>query len=41
MEKKTSNSIKYVLSAIMAAALLWVTFKGIDWDKFKEGVRGL
>lgn len=38
MDKKIGNIIKYALSALMAGALLWITFKGIDWEMFKQGL---
>ncbi len=38
MDKKIGNILKYSLSAALAAMLLWITFKGIDWKQFKYGL---
>lgn len=39
MNSKASKVIKYVLSLLLAAALLYFAFRGIDWKEFWEGLR--
>lgn len=34
MEKKTSNTLRILLSLAVAAALLWVSFKEVQWSEF-------
>ena len=38
MDKKKLNILKYSASAALAAALLWFSFRGIEWDHFKKGL---
>lgn len=38
VDKKTSNIVKIVLSAFMAATLLWLSFKEIQWSDFAAGL---
>lgn len=38
MDKKASNIIKYILSAALAAVLLWFSFRGVDWEVFYAGL---
>lgn len=39
MEKKASQVLKYVLSLLLAAALLYFAFRGVDWKDFWTGVQ--
>lgn len=38
MDKRLGNILKYSLSALLAAALLWFSFRGIDWNLFFGGL---
>lgn len=39
MNKKISNTFKYILSAAVAGLLLYYSFKAVSWDDFIEGIR--
>ncbi len=39
MDKKTSNTIKYILSAGVAVLLLYFSFREVEWKDFMEGLR--
>lgn len=39
VNSKASKVIKYVLSLLLAAALLYFAFRGIDWKEFWEGLK--
>lgn len=39
MSKSASKVLKYLLSLLLAAALLYFAFRGNDWREFFEGVR--
>ena len=39
MPKKAANIIKYTLSAVLAAVLVYFAFRGVDWQAFREGLR--
>ena len=39
MDKKTKDILGYLLSAALAAALLWLSFRGIGWEGFLRGLR--
>ncbi len=39
MFKKARKSIKYILSLILAAVLVYFAFRGIDWAAFVDGIR--
>ena len=39
MDKKAANIIKYILSAILAAVLVWFAFRGVDWKAFWAGLQ--
>ena len=39
MDKKTKDILGYALSAAVAAALLWLSFRGIGWDEFRRGLQ--
>ena len=39
MSKKAANIIKYTLSVILAAVLVWFAFRGVDWRAFWEGLQ--
>lgn len=36
---KTRGVLKYILSVLAAAVLLWFSFKGVDWKEFAAGVK--
>ena len=38
MSKKAANIIKYTLSLVLAAVLVWFAFRGVDWKAFWEGL---
>lgn len=38
MNKKLKTTIKYILSTSVAAVLLWLSFRGMDWKEFLEGL---
>ena len=39
MDKKATQVLKYVLSLLLAAALLYFAFRGVDWKDFWAGVQ--
>ncbi len=39
MNKKVSDIIKYLLSAALAAALLYFSFRDVEWADFREGLQ--
>ena len=39
MDKKTTNIIKYTLSAILAVILVWFAFRTVDWKTFWEDLQ--
>lgn len=39
MEKKISKAVKYILSAAVAAVLLYFSFRGVKWDDFIGGLK--
>ena len=39
MNKKLSQAIKYILSAGVAAILLYFSFREVEWKDFIEGLR--
>lgn len=39
MNKKAANIIKYTLSGILAAVLVWFAFRGVDWQAFWQGLQ--
>jgi len=39
MNKKLKSVIKYILSLLLAAALLYFAFRGIDWREFWNGLK--
>jgi hypothetical protein len=39
MSKKAANIIKYTLSTILAAVLVWFAFRGVDWKAFWAGLQ--
>lgn len=39
MTDKAKNIIKYTLSAVLAAVLVWFAFRGVDWGAFWEGLK--
>ena len=39
MEKKVQNILKYGISAAVAVVLLWLSFRGIGWADFWQGLR--
>ena len=39
MNKKISNTIKYILSAAVAGLLLYYSFKAVSWEDFIEGLK--
>lgn len=39
MDKKAVNIIKYTLSAALAAVLVWLAFRGVDWKAFWAGLQ--
>ena len=39
MDKKAANIIKYSLSAALAAILVWLAFRGVDWKAFWAGLQ--
>ena len=40
MKETLNKSIKYVLSAAVAAALLWFSFRDVEWNDFISGLKG-
>ena len=40
MKPNIKNTIKYILSAVLAAVLLWFSFRGVQWDDFMDGLKG-
>lgn len=38
MEKKSTNTIKYLLSALLMAALLYFAFRNVDWGNFSKEI---
>lgn len=39
MDKKTKDILGYAASATLAAVLLWLSFRGIGWEAFRQGLR--
>ena len=39
MKEAVRKSIKYILSAAVAAILLWFSFRDVEWNRFMEGLR--
>lgn len=39
MKENIKKLIRYTASAALAAVLLWVSFRGVEWEDFMEGVR--
>ena len=39
MDKKAANILKYLLSVVLAAVLVWIAFRGVDWPDFWDGLR--
>ena len=39
MDKKTANTVKYVISGLLAVVLVWFAFRGVDWKAFWQGVQ--
>lgn len=39
MNKKATDIIKYLLSAALAAALLYFSFRGVEWADFMDGLK--
>ena len=39
MDKRLSKILKYLLSAGLAAALLYFSFRGVEWADFVSGIR--
>lgn len=39
MKGNIKKIIRYTASAALAAVLLWVSFRGVEWEDFMEGVR--
>ncbi len=40
MNKKISKILKYLLSALLAAVLLYFSFREVEWADFAEGLKG-
>lgn len=41
MNKKASNFIKYTFSFLLAIALVYFAFKGVDWKEFLDGLKSV
>jgi hypothetical protein len=39
MHTRVRNTLKYSLSFALAGLLLWLSFRGIDWEQFLDGLR--
>lgn len=39
MAKKASSVLKFSLSLLLAAALLWFAFRGLEWREFADGLK--
>ena len=39
MKENIKKLIRYTASAALAAVLLWVSFRGVEWEDFMEGLR--
>lgn len=39
MAKKASSVLKFTLSLLLAAALLWFAFRGLEWREFTDGLK--
>lgn len=39
MDKKAANTIKYILSLVLALVFVWFAFRKVDWTAFWEGVK--
>ena len=39
MDKKSKDLAGYVVSAAIAAVLLWLSFRGVNWGEFRRGLR--
>lgn len=40
MKANIKKTIKYILSAVLAVALLWFSFRDVQWTDFIEGLKG-
>ena len=40
MNANIEKTIKYILSAVLAVALLWFSFRDVQWTDFIEGLKG-
>ena len=40
MKVNIKKTIKYILSAVLAVALLWFSFRDVQWTDFIEGLKG-
>ena len=40
MNANIKKTIKYILSAVLAVALLWFSFRDVQWTDFIEGLKG-
>ena len=40
MDKKITKILKYLLSALLAAILLYFSFREVEWADFVEGLKG-
>lgn len=40
MDKRLANTLKISLSALLAAVLVWFSFRGVDWERFRAGMAG-
>lgn len=38
MDKKVKQILKYILSSLLAVLMLWISFRGVDWKDFAEGL---
>ena len=39
MTKKAKDILKYILSFLLAVALVWIAFRRVDWKAFLDGLR--
>ena len=39
MKANIKNILKYILSSLLAALLLWFSFRGVEWKDFIEGLK--